>query len=93
MNHATASGPNAIQIVVRCACERWAAPLDGDTEFAGFEQVVIVLGISDGNGVVKRQAQRSQRFAKTARLVDASREHHDPTAIEDKRVRQLDASN
>src|SRR6185312_2278307 len=50
---------------------------------------MIVLRISDGDCIVRRQAQNLKRLAKTRRLADGLRQHHEPAAIEHHHKRQL----
>ena len=54
---------------------------------------MIVLRVSDGNGVVHRCAQAPERFLKAARLADAVRQHHEPADIEGDSERETETTD
>jgi len=56
---------------------------DGDGALAGLQEGVVVLGVSDPDGIVRRQPQLPERGRQTRPLVHSGGEHHDRAFVED----------
>jgi hypothetical protein len=65
-----------------------APPAHRHADFAGREQLVVVLGIADAEHVVRRQPQHAQCLAQAGRLADRLRQDHDAAGVEQERQRQ-----
>ena len=65
------------------------APGDGGSDLTGLQQVMVVLGITDGERVVAGESKGAEHLAKPARLANPVRQDHEPGPVEMKRKRQL----
>ena len=70
--------------------QSFTSPTHRNADLAGIEHGVIVLGVTDSDTIVQRQAQRVQRLAQTGRFIDPLRQDHDATMVELKDERQFE---
>jgi hypothetical protein len=84
--------PRSVHDFVRNGAQGRTAPRNRDTDFTGIQEIVIVLGVADPNGVVNRNAQLEQGLPEPGRLCNCLRQYHQPAAVERKNERLLEPS-
>ena len=94
-SHIVADGrrPAAIENDVGGRLQCLAAPGDGDADFSQSQELVVVFGVTDRDGVARRKPQRLERHVQPGRLAHALRRCHHTPAVEDQHEWQFECPN
>ena len=86
-------GSVALDDFIGDGSQRRATPAHRDAQFARVDQIVIVLGVADADGVVQRGAELEERTAQADRLGHAGRQNHEPSTVERQDVRLFERAH